>query len=240
MNNRLQQIRESERNSHIEMYSSEELYKEGSWLRKPIKTVLNIIPLFHDYPELNVLDLGCGIGRNCIAIAQQYEDISCTIDCVDILNLAIEKLYENAEEYGVASHIRGIVKPIEEYSIDKNHYDFILAVSALEHVDTKQSFIKKLVEINQGIRERGIVCLVINSEVRERDKKTGCELAPQFEVNLPTEEVQGLLHQVFADWEVMKSTVQIQEYDIPREKGISNLRTQVVTFVARKQQGVKC
>lgn len=37
---RLESIRESERKSHIEMYSNEELYKEGSWLSKPIKTVL--------------------------------------------------------------------------------------------------------------------------------------------------------------------------------------------------------
>ena len=50
--NRLKQIRESEKQSHIEMYSNSELYKEGSWLRKPIKTVLDIIPLFNDYSEL--------------------------------------------------------------------------------------------------------------------------------------------------------------------------------------------
>lgn len=50
--NRLKQIRESEKQSHIEMYSNSELYKEGSWLRKPIKTVLDIIPLFNDYSDL--------------------------------------------------------------------------------------------------------------------------------------------------------------------------------------------
>ena len=67
-NNRLKQIRESERKSHIEMYSNDELYKEGSWLRRPIKTVLDIINLFDEYEEINVLDLGCGVGRNCIYI----------------------------------------------------------------------------------------------------------------------------------------------------------------------------
>ena len=55
---RLKQIRESEKQSHIELYSNSELYKEGSWLRKPIKTIFDIIPLFADAPELNVLDLG--------------------------------------------------------------------------------------------------------------------------------------------------------------------------------------
>ena len=120
---RLKQIRESEKQSHIELYSNSELYKEGSWLRKPIKTILDIIPLFSDTPELNVLDLGCGVGRNCIAIAQSFKNIPCKIDCVDILNLAIEKLYDNAKELGVASSINGIVETIENYHIKENKYD---------------------------------------------------------------------------------------------------------------------
>lgn len=59
-NSRLQQIRESERKSHIETYSNEAMYQEGSWLRKPIKTVLDVLPVFEGYEELTVLDLGCG------------------------------------------------------------------------------------------------------------------------------------------------------------------------------------
>lgn len=233
---RLEQIRESERKSHIEMYSSEELFSEGSWLRKPIKTVQKLIPLFRGYRELNVLDLGCGVGRNCIAIAQQYRDIACTIDCVDILPLAIEKLMQNARDYGVEQNIRGVVLPIEEYAIRENYYDLIIAVSALEHIDSVESFKNKLAEISLGIRENGIVCLVINSEVTEANKATGETVPAQFEVNLPTEELQNCLKQIFWDWTVIKSTVQEQQYDIPREWGISDLKTRVVSFVARKGQ----
>lgn len=104
----LQSIRESERNSHIELYSSEELYKEGSWLNKPIKTVTDLFPLFADYKEFRALDLGSGVGRNSIAIAKQFQRISCQVDCVDILELAIEKLYFNAEKHGVAHCIHGV------------------------------------------------------------------------------------------------------------------------------------
>lgn len=232
MDSRIKQIRESERRSHIEMYSNEELYKPGSWLRKPIKTIQELVPLFRDYQELRVLDLGCGIGRNSIFIAREYRNIDCNIECVDILELAVEKLYANAEEYGVSSHIQGIVKPIEEYAIEENQYDFIIAVSALEHVDTKESFLRKLAEIRNGIRENGVVCLVINSDVRERDKATEEELPAQFEVNLSTEELQTILGRVFAGWTVLKTTVREQQYDIPRENGISDLRSSVVTFAA--------
>ena len=233
--NRLKQIRESEKQSHIEMYSNSELYKEGSWLRKPIKTVLDIIPLFNDYSELNVLDLGCGVGRNCIAIAQSFKNIPCKIDCVDILDLAIEKLYENAEELGVASSINGIVESIENYPVGENKYDLVIAVSALEHIDSEQSFLSKLSEINMGIRKNGIVCLVINSDVKETDKSTGEEIPAQFEVNLQTEKLQAVLKEKFSDFEIMKTAVSEQQYDIPRGDIISDLKTKVVTFVARKK-----
>lgn len=232
--NRLIQIRESERKSHIEMYSNDELYKEGSWLRKPIKTVLDIIPLFEKNEEINVLDLGCGVGRNCICIARHYHDRLCKIDCVDILDLAIEKLYVNAEEYGVTSNICGIVKPIECYPIKENNYDLIIVVSSLEHVDTEESFVNKLYEMEKGVRKNGIVCLVLNSNVREFDKKTGCEIPAQFEVNLATEELQELCKKIFDKWTVLKSTIVEQQYDIPRDNRINELRTSVVTFVARK------
>lgn len=231
---RLKQIRESERQSHIEMYSNSELYKEGSWLRKPIKTVLDIIPLFADYAQMNVLDLGCGVGRNCIAVAQSFKNIPCKIDCVDILPLAIEKLSDNAKELGVASSVNGIVESIENYPIKESAYDFIIAVSALEHIDSEQSFFSKLYEIKNGLRSGGIVCLVINTDVIETDKSTGVEIPAQFEVNLKTEKLQNGLEKTFSGFEVIKTAFSHQQYDIPRGEIISNLQTTVFTFVARK------
>ncbi len=231
---RLKQIRESEKQSHIELYSNSELYKEGSWLRKPIKTILDIIPLFSDTPELNVLDLGCGVGRNCIAIAQSFKNIPCKIDCVDILNLAIEKLYDNAKELGVASSINGIVETIENYHIKENKYDLIIAISALEHIDSEQSFLTKLYEIKNGVQSNGIICLVINSDIVENEKSTGKEIPAQFEVNLPTEELQDILEKTFSGFKIIKTTISEQQYDIPRGDIVSELKTRVVTFVARR------
>lgn len=216
------------------MYSNDTLYKADGWLKRPIKTVLDIIPCFKDYPQLRVLDLGCGVGRNCIGIAQHFQYISCVIDCVDILDLAIDKLNIYAAEYGVSQNINGIVKAIDDYPISPDYYDWILAVSALEHVDSKESFLKKLYEIKNGTRKNGIVCLVINSNVREFAKLNGSPLPAQFEVNLPTDELQEVLKHVFYGWNILKSTTQRQKYDIPRENMVSELITDVVTFVAKK------
>lgn len=234
MNSRLKQIRDSERKSHTEIYTNNELYQKGSWLEKPIRTILDLMPLFQNYQELRVLDLGCGVGRNCISIACHYRDIPCVIDCVDILDLSIEKLYSNAEKYGVSAKINGTVCPIEKYPISENYYDLILAISALEHVDSEESFICKLKEMNIGTRKGGIVCLVVNSQIRETDKATGTDTPAQFEVNLPTVELQSILKRSFIDWTILKSTVHGQQYDIPREQGIRELHTNVVSFVAMK------
>ena len=56
----------------------------------------------------------------------------------------------------------------------------------------------------------------------------------QFEVNLSTEELQKLLEEIFEGLTVMKSAVQEQQYDIPRNNRISDLSTKAVTLVARK------
>lgn len=155
---RINCIRESERKSHTEMYSNDELYKSDGWLNKPI----------------------------------------------------------------------------EEFTIIENKYDFIMAISALEHINSRKTFEQKLFEIKNGIRQNGIVCLVINSDVQEFDKVTMQELEAQFEVNFPTKELKDMLHDVFQDWKVVKFTTQDQQYDIPRENIVCELRTKVVTLVARK------
>lgn len=232
----ISKIRRAEAASHTEAYTNCELYTPGSWLAKPIKTVLELLPLLDGHKTFRGLDLGCGVGRNCIAVAQYFQHIPCRVDCVDILELAIEKLRENAKKYQVAENILGIHSPIDDYEIQENAFDLVMAVSALEHVASPAVFAQKLTEIRKGLRKGGIVCLVVNSGVVEHDKQTGEERMPQFEVNLPTQEMDNLLMEIFADFEIIKHTVVHQKYDIPRCGYISALETDVVTLVARKKQ----
>lgn len=146
MDERVFRIRENERKSHTEIYMNEELYNTDSWLKKPIKTVQEISLLFDEYNKLRVLDLGCGIGRNSIYIADRFKDKDCLIDCVDLLDIAIEILKKNAMEHNLTHSINGITKSIEEFKIDSQSYDFIMAISVLVHIDTEESFLIKLEE----------------------------------------------------------------------------------------------
>lgn len=230
-------IRERERQSHIQAYTENTLYKDGSWLKKPVRTVMDLLPCFGGYTTLRVLDLGCGVGRNSIAIARHFRDSDCRIDCVDLLDVAIERLNEYARQYGVSSAIRGYTASIEDFSIAESTYDLILAVSALEHMESAESFFSKIQEIKNGTKNGGIVCLILNSNITEHSKSTGEPVPPQFEVNLPTAQLQALLSTAFAGWEVLKSTVRRQRYDIPRGDWISDLQSDVVTFAAKRKGG---
>ena len=231
---RLSRIRQNEAASHTEVYTHEKLYASDTWLKKPIKTVQDIMPSFSDYNELHVLDLGCGVGRNSIYIAESFQSGTCIIDCVDILDVAIDILQKNALEHNVSDRINGITTPIEEFAIPTAEYDLILAVSALEHIDTKQHFIDKLYEIAHGIKKNGIVCLVINSDITEVDAETGASLEPNFEVNLKSDQLTTYLDGIFEGWSVIKETVVAQKYEIPRDNRTSQLSSKVISFVAQK------
>lgn len=231
----LKSIRDAEKESHIEIYSTARLFESGSWLQKPVKTVMDSLDYFNNYSKLNVLDLGCGVGRNCIPIAQKFRNIPCSIDCIDILDFAIDELNNNSIDFGVKEEINGIVSSIDDFEISESRYDFIISVSALEHINSENAFIEKLNEIEKGTCKNGIVCLIINSEITEIHKENRQKLIPQFEVNLKTEKLLEILKETFDGWETIKTTVRNQQYDIPRKNCVSELTTNVVTFVAKKQ-----
>lgn len=234
-NKRLDQICCAEAFSHTEAYTRLKLFDARSWLSKPVKTVMELTPHFSDYQTFTGLDLGCGIGRNCIPILLQLNHIPCTMDCVDILGIAIEKLRENAIKYQVESSINGIVCPVDSYQIKENNYDLILGVSVLEHLDSIQSLKRKLLQIREGLRINGIACFVVNTSIKERSKSTKEALPVQFKINMDTDSLMCLLHEVFVDQDILKQRVIHYTYETFRERGTTELDTNVLTYVVRKR-----
>lgn len=230
--NRLETIRKAEAESHTAAYESLTLYAPGSWLSKPIRALEALLPLYAEREGLQVLDLGSGVGRNAIACARALKNAQVT--CVDILPMAIEKLLENAKTFGVSEQIRGIAAPVDGFPIEPEGFDIILAGSVLEHLDSRASTLKTLDAIFRGIRPGGAAMILMNTGVREWDARTGETLDPQFEVNLPPEEVRGILGETFRGWEVLWDKTIHYEYEVPRGERTAMISAEVVTFTGRR------
>ncbi|MFC6293193.1 class I SAM-dependent methyltransferase [Macrococcus epidermidis] len=225
-------IRSAEIEYHDAFYKSTKLYEPGSWIGKPVANVMEAFEMIDISKPLKILDLGSGVGRNAIAIAQMSID-GTVIDCVDLLPSAIEILNDNAKAYHVKDKINGIVSTIEDYQINKE-YDFIIGVSTLEHVNDEAAFKKILKNIKNHLVINGVACLIINSEVQEKDIETGELLVPQFEVNMLTKDMQKLVHDIFVGFEFVKEEIKLLNYRINRAGKDVNLSTNAVTFIIRR------
>ncbi|WP_310225210.1 class I SAM-dependent methyltransferase [Paenibacillus qinlingensis] len=232
---RITKIREEERKYHEACYENYKLFEEGTWLSKPVKTVMQTLSHFDDYENVTVLDLGCGVGRNSIPMAEALKYKGGKVVCVDILQSALTKLLVYSEQFDVSERIETHLSDIGEYDIAADTYDYIVAVSSLEHVDSEQTFKRVLDRMTMGTKDKGIHCLILNSQLQEMDKLTGEELTPLIELNLTTEHLQTIIDNQYEGWEVLLTTLNNLAFDIERNGRPIRLKTACLTFVARKQ-----
>ncbi|MED1116605.1 class I SAM-dependent methyltransferase [Bacillus paramycoides] len=231
---RIDYIRQEEKKYHDLCYELYKLFEAGSWLYKPVKTVMDLMGYFEGQNPLQVLDLGSGVGRNSIPIAQKVMNAGGTVTCVDLLDSALTKLQVYSKEYGVFEVIKAEQSAIENYYIPPNSYDYIVAVSSLEHVKSEEDFKKVLHAIKNGTKSGGIICLIVNSNIREVDLETGEELDALIEINLTTEEMLHVLKKIYRDWEEIKVEIKTLAYNIVRNEEHIQLKTNAITFVVRK------
>lgn len=232
--NRVAYIRAEEKKYHDSCYDRHDVYEPGSWLYKPVKTVLEVLDLFKDRDYLSVLDLGSGIGRNSIPIAEAMKGRSGKVECVDILHSAMKKLEQYSKRYEIEPYIIPRLSDIEQFRIEPNEYDMIVAVSALEHVSSENTLIQKLHEMSCGTKNEGINCIIIGSNIHEVNVQNGTELDPMFEVNLSTDRMLELLDATYRGWEVLKRQVKQLIYDIDRNGQPIKLTSDCITYVTRK------
>ncbi|HEB2440516.1 class I SAM-dependent methyltransferase [Bacillus thuringiensis] len=232
--NRIDYIRQEEQKYHDLCYEQYKLFETGSWLYKPVKTVMDLMNHFDGQNNLQVLDFGSGVGRNSIPIAQKIRNTSGTVTCVDLLNSALTKIQTYSKEHDVFEVIKTEQAAIENYHIDSNAYDYIVAVSSLEHVKSEEDFKNVLHSMKKGTKNGGINCLIINSNIQEIDLKTNEELEALIEINLPTEEMIHLLKSVYKGWKEVKVEIKELAYNIVRNERHIQLKTNAITFAVQK------
>ncbi|WP_375103378.1 class I SAM-dependent methyltransferase [Paenibacillus sp. RS8] len=231
---RVANIRVEEKKYHDLCYDRYNLFEPGSWLHKPVQSVIDLLEDYIDQEYLSVLDLGSGIGRNSIPIAESMKNRNGKVVCVDLLESAIDKLQSYSKKFGVEPFIVTRLSDIEHFIIDQEEYDIILAVSSLEHVSSEKALEKKLNEMICGTKINGVNCIIIGSNIQEVNLENGQELDPMFEVNISTERMMELLVDQYAGWEVQQRFVKSLEYKIDRNGQPVKLTTDCITFVAKK------
>lgn len=233
--NRLQRIRAYEKEYHDDCYENRILFESGSWLEKPVRTVLDLFEQLERPNGLRLLDLGCGVGRNSIPLASRLSGTGGKVVCVDLLESAICHLEKYGREHGVEEELELHRCDIAAFRIEPDRYDYIFSVSSLEHLDSMDSFVKVLGAMAAGTRTGGIHCLIVNAGVKEVCLATGEELDPKFELMLDTEELGSLLAEKYRGWELLRHAVKPYELEIQRDGEPVSLRSDVVTWAARKK-----
>ena len=231
---RIEYIRTKEKEYHDYCYNNHELFAEGTWLDKPVKPVMDELHKFNNRNKLNILDLGCGVGRNSIPMAKTLRHREGKVVCVDILDSAINKLNEYCKKYDLLQYIDVVKSDIEIYEIKENNFDYIVAVSSLEHLSSKEMLFNKLNEMALGTKSGGSNCIVINTNISEVDITSNTLLDPMWEINLSSNEMLDLLKAAYENWHIETQDVLHGDFPIVRDNRPVSLKTDCLNFVARK------
>jgi len=227
--------RQAEAGYHSNFYKNNELFEEGTWMSRPMPMVMEMLErLLVHKQQLRVLDLGCGVGRHTIPIAQRLSDTNSEVIGVDLLDEAVDGLRKYAKQYEVDHIVQAEKADVEHYRIQPNAFDFITACSCLEHTSSKEAFLETVERLKEGTRLGGIHCITMSTSVEEKEIQTGRQIEPLIELNLPTSEVIALLEQAYEDWNILfqehvTQTIQEEKYDEPTE-----FRCELLRFAVQK------
>ncbi|GGD62045.1 class I SAM-dependent methyltransferase [Paenibacillus nasutitermitis] len=219
---------------HDKFYAETTLFQSGSWLSRPVKVVLENLTHI-EKNKIQVLDLGCGVGRNSIPIAQQIQAYNGKVHCIDLLPSAIKLLNQYAEHYGVTNTIVPQAVDVENFLINKNTFDYIIACSCLEHVSSEAAFQTKLEEMKAGTTDKGINCILMSTEVKEIDVLSGEEQVGLIELNLSTEKAFAYLRDVYTGWQVLIEKSVQQEIQEEKDGRAIIFRSNWITFVVQSK-----
>jgi SAM-dependent methyltransferase len=231
---RIEHIRQEEKEYHEDCFEHYKLYEKGSWLDKPIPLVMDLAARFEPNRPLAVLDLGCGAGRNSIPLAQAVGPGGGTVLCVDLLDKALEKVQEYSEEFRVEDVIETQQADIGEYPIPRNAFDYIVAASCLEHVKTPDLLKKVLQSLADGTKSGGINYIMMNTNIEEVEKNSGKKRETLFEVVIPKQRALDLFRDNYEGWEELHSSDEPLELEIARDDIPVLLKADSLTVAFRK------
>ncbi|QGQ98101.1 class I SAM-dependent methyltransferase [Paenibacillus psychroresistens] len=235
--NQLNYIRTEEKKYHEQYFEENSLFEKGTWLEKPSPIVLDFLSILNSLKPLQILDLGCGVGRNSIPIARKVKDSGGHVVCVDLLEKALEKLAVYAEEYKVDSAITVQCADISDYTIEAATFDYIVAASSLEHVKSKSNLNKVLRALVKGTKASGINLICMNTNIKEFTLPSGDERQPLFEILIAKDDMLSILRDAYRGWEELHVGEGLLNLEVNRNEIPVMLKADHLIYVARKPSG---
>jgi 2-polyprenyl-3-methyl-5-hydroxy-6-metoxy-1,4-benzoquinol methylase len=146
-------------------YDYDKYYKAEEYFGRPYQVLMDFFKDFN--PKGSLLDLGCGQGRDSLALAEMGYDVT----GIDMSGVGIRQMMDSALKQGIS--LKGMVGDIHEYEIDES-YDVILLVSMLHFYKNDIITETKLVnKILVGMKPGGIFCnCMIKGHKREKILKS--------------------------------------------------------------------
>ncbi|PZD96065.1 class I SAM-dependent methyltransferase [Paenibacillus sambharensis] len=241
MLSRIARVREQERLYHEHCFEENRLFQKGSWLEEPTEIVLQYAEEVTKAAEasgsgpLYFLDLGSGVGRNSIPLADMLKNSEGgQVVCVDLLEKALDQLSEYSEAYQVADYIKAEQADISDYPIPARQYNYIVAASSLEHVRSEELLDRVLSRMREGTAAGGINCIVMHTSIAEYEARTGEKRETFFEVTMDPDAALAKLRQCYAGWEELHAKMEPQELEINRGDTPVILKATSLTYVVQR------
>jgi ubiquinone/menaquinone biosynthesis C-methylase UbiE len=120
------------------------------WLKKPVAFVVEASKVFKQRKFKNVLDLGCGLGRHCIYLAENGFDVV----GLDVSGSALRaaKEWSHKEKLTDIELIRGSMTGIP---FGDCRFDAVISVSVVHHA-VKNQILKAADEIHRILKKDGL------------------------------------------------------------------------------------
>jgi len=134
------------------------------WMKKPVPFVVEALDVFKRHKFRDVLDLGCGVGRHCVYLAEHGFDVV----GLDVSGSALRTAKEWIREKRLtnADFILGSMTdiPFGDFS-----FDVVISVSVLHH-GMKGQILRAVDEIHRVLRRSG---LFLTNLVSVEDRRYG-------------------------------------------------------------------
>ena len=177
--------------------------------KKPAQFIVNAVPMFKHYSVKKILDLGCGVGRHCVHLANTRFEVIGT----DVSKSALIMARNWLKEEGLMD-VALVQAAMTHLPFRNCFFDGIISVSVIHHA-VKKDIETTIKEIHRTINKNGLFLANLAS-VKDPRYGTGVEMEidtfrilEAFEENRFEE-----LHHFFTKSEVLKLFANFAETDV--------------------------